>query len=368
MTRDAMRIIQDAIEAVNPCEVVRSNIIREHNTLNFKKENLKFDLSRDYDKITVVAFGKASSAMSSAVLEQIFPKNCDDSNIDISCNGVVICKDGHITQHEKEVLTRHGVEIFEASHPVPDGRSVKAADRLLQMVSSNASARTLVICCISGGGSALFCRPSHPLTLDDLQEVNSILLASGMGIQEMNILRKRLEDGKGGRLAASCFPSDVVALILSDVVGDPLDLIASGPTVPDTSTWRSAWDIVQQYKLEQTFPTAVIEKLQKGLDGKLEDSPASSHPVFEKSNNFLVGNNKLAVEAASASAKRLGYQPVVLGTEIEGEAKEVAKIYTAMSSYLQNNLAENEEASEPVVPYTVAQSLPVALIAGGGMS
>ena len=370
MTRDAMEIIKEAIQAVDPYKVIRSNIVRENNNLNFKKENLKFDLSKDYDEIVLVAFGKASSAMSTSVLEQVFPKGCD--NIGTDCKGVVICKDEHVTQHEKEVMARHGIETYEASHPVPDNRSVEAADRLIQMVSSNASDRTLVICCISGGGSALFCRPSRPLTLDDLQQVNSILLASGMGIQEMNVLRKRLEDGKGGRLAASCFPSDVVALILSDVIGDPLDLIASGPTVPDKSNWEDGWNIVEKYNLEEELPTAVVEKLQKGLDGELDDSPSSNHAIFKKSKNILVGNNDLAVEAASDTAKILGYQPVVLGTEIEGEAKEVAKIYTAMSSYLQKVLAKTsnqkkQQSSDPFVPYTVAQSLPVALIAGGGM-
>jgi len=370
MTRDAMQIIQDAIRAVDPYTVIRSNIGREHNTLNFKKEDLKLDLSKDYDGIILASFGKASSAMSTSVLEQIFPKNLIKSDINISCRGIVICKDGHVTQHEKKVLTRHGVEIYEASHPVPDDRSIQAADRLIQMVSSYASDRTLVICCISGGGSSLFCRPSHPLTLDDLQQVNSILLASGMGIQQMNILRKRLEDGKGGRLAASCFPSHVVALILSDVIGDPLDLIASGPTVPDRSTWEDGWDIVQQYKLEDKLPRAVVEILQTGLDGKLEDSPSSNHPIFENSKNILVGNNALAVKAASETAKILGYQPVVLGTEIEGEAKEVAKMYTSMSSYLQNVLAENsnqrkQQTLDPFDPCAVAESLPVALIAGG---
>ena len=370
MTKDAMQIIKDAIQAVDPYEVVRTNLVRKHDTLNFVKEDLRFDLSADIDEIILVGFGKAASAMSTSVLEQIFPSSLTNSNIDVSCKGVVICKDGHITQHEREVLTQHDIEIHEASHPVPDARSIAAADRLIQTVSSHASDRTLVICCISGGGSSLFCRPSQPLTLDDLQQVNSVLLASGMGIQDMNILRKRLEDGKGGRLAAACFPSHVVALTLSDVVGDPLDLIASGPTVPDKSTWENGWDIVQQYNLEQSLPRPVVEMLKKGVDGKLKDSPTSDHPSFEKSKNILVGNNALAVQAASETAKMLGYQPVVLGTEIEGEAATVAKIYTAMSSYLQKSLSNKTNTGKQQGSnfYTVAQSLPVALIAGGGTS
>eukprot|EP00536_Pseudo-nitzschia_multiseries_P017462 jgi/Psemu1/225168/e_gw1.1574.17.1 len=329
---------------------------------------MKFDLAKDYDEIVLVAFGKASSAMATSVLEQVFPNNENSGSIEIPCRGVVICKDGHVTSCEKEVLAKHGVETYDASHPVPDDRSSDAADKLIQMVSSRASPRTLVLCCISGGGSALFCRPAPPLTLEDLQQVNSVLLASGMGIQEMNVLRKRLEEGKGGRLASSCFPSHVVSLILSDVIGDPLDLIASGPTVPDTSTWQDGWDIVQQYNLQDKLPSAVIERIQKGLHGTLEDSPSSDHPAFERVRNILVGNNAVAVKAASKTAKSLGYQPVVLGTEIEGEAKEIAKVYTAMASYLQKTLSQNsnkKESSNPAASFAVAQSLPVALIGGG---
>mmetsp|Transcript_16502 Transcript_16502/g.37904 ORF Transcript_16502/g.37904 Transcript_16502/m.37904 type:complete len:580 (-) Transcript_16502:2592-4331(-) len=367
MTRDAMKIIKDAIQAVDPYTAIRSNLVRTDDTLSLKRGGEKFDLAKDYDEIVLVAFGKASSAMATSVLEQVYPKDRNGDRMEVPCRGVVICKDGHATPYEKEVLARHKVETYDASHPVPDDRSSEAADKLIQMVSSRASPRTLVLCCISGGGSALFCRPAPPLTLEDLQQVNSVLLASGMGIQEMNVLRKRLEEGKGGRLASSCFPSQVVSLILSDVIGDPLDLIASGPTVPDTSTWQDGWDIVQQYNLQDKLPKTVIETLQKGLDGTLEDSPSFNHPTFERVNNILVGNNAVAVGAASETAKRLGYQPVILGTEIEGEAKEIAKIYTAMASYLQKTLSQNSNKKElsAASAFTVAQSLPVALIGGG---
>ncbi|MGK3733974.1 MAG: glycerate 2-kinase [Bacillariaceae sp.] len=380
MTRDAMQIINDAIRAVNPYTAIGSNLVRVNDTLKItnKGQQLEYNLSEDYDEIVIIAFGKASSSMATAVIQQIFPKiiNNDDSTSsshNIPCRGVVICKDEHITTHEKDVLTEHGIETYEASHPVPDARSSNAADKLLQMVSSRASPRTLVICSISGGGSSLFCRPTPPLTLQDLQQVNSVLLANGMDIQEMNVLRKRLEQGKGGRLAASCFPSHVVALILSDVIGDPLDLIASGPTVPDTSTWEDGWRILQQYNLKDKLPKVVVDMLQNGKDGRIEDSPSADHPVFENTKNILVGNNALAVEAASNTARSLGYNPIVLGTEIEGEAKEIANVYTAVASYLQNSLSKKttknnttqEQQSNPALRHTMTQSLPTAIIAGG---
>ncbi|OEU14163.1 glycerate kinase [Fragilariopsis cylindrus CCMP1102] len=377
MTKDAMQIIHDAIRAVNPYTAIGSNFVRVNDTLKItnKEQQLEYNLPEDYDEIVIVAFGKASTSMATAVVQQIFPKiknngDCDDSTSsghNIPCRGVVICKDEHITANEREVLTDHGIEAYEASHPVPDARSSNAADKLLQMVSSRASPRTLVICCISGGGSSLFCRPTPPLTLQDLQQVNSVLLANGMDIQEMNVLRKRLEQGKGGRLAAACFPSHVVALILSDVIGDPLDLIASGPTVPDTSTWEDGWRILQQYNLKDKLPKVVVDMLQNGKNGRLEDSPSADHPVFENTKNILVGNNALAVEAASNTARSLGYNPVVLGTEIEGEAKEIANVYTAMASYLQNAFSQKttKNSITQEQQYMITQSLPTAIIAGG---
>ena len=379
MTKDAMLIIGAAIQAVDPYAAVRSNLIRVDDTLkigrNKKDTNLQINLLDDIDEIIIVAFGKASSSMATAVVQQIFHtsitndhsnsnsnsnNNNNNNNQNVPCRGVVICKDGHITPYEKGILNDHKIDIYEASHPVPDARSCYAADKLLQMVSSGASDRTLVLCCISGGGSSLFCRPIPPLTLENLQHVNSVLLASGMGIEEMNILRKRLEQGKAGRLAAACFPSRVVSLILSDILRDPLDLIASGPTVPDPSTYNDAWRILQQYNLKDKLPKSVVDILKQGKDGHIEDSPRVDHPVFATTNNILIGNNALAVEAASKTSKSLGYNPVILGTEIEGEAKEIAHVYVTMASYLQKTLLQNSHH-----PHTITQSLPSAIISGG---
>lgn len=400
MTMDALGIIQDAIKAVNPYTAIQSCLKRENdNVLKISTDSssstsssFSLDLTT-YDKIVVIAFGKASSAMATAVVQQVYggqndsKKNNDptsspdttqqqqqqrplDSTMRLPCSGVVICKDGHATADELDVLARYRVEVLEASHPVPDIRSVHAADRLLEAVASASSSRTLVLCCISGGGSALFCRPTPPLTLQDLQRVNTCLLECGMGIQEMNVIRKRLEVGKGGRLAAKCYPSHVVTLVLSDVLGDPLDLIASGPTVCDTSTWADAWKIIDRYKLQERFPSAVMDIIQQGRDGLLEDSPSSDHPVFDTSRTVLVGNNQVAVNAAARTAETLGYIPVILGTEIEGEAKEIAHMYTAMAKYLQQSYSshydqQHKQQQQTLPSYSLVKSLPTALIAGG---
>lgn len=363
MTRHALQIVQKAIQAVDPAQAVRSHfrLSSDGSTLVIgDKDHLN---CVDYDEFVLVSFGKASSAMAATVLQQLME---DDQHMAIpKCSGVVICKDDHGTKEELELLSKFGVQVKMASHPVPDERSVEGATILMNLVKERASERTLVICCISGGGSALFCRPTSPLSLADLQAVNSVLLASGMGIQEMNVIRKRLEEGKGGRLAAECYPSQLVTLVLSDVLGDPLDLIASGPTVPDSSTWKDAWDIVQQYQLEDRLPETVLSILRAGLNCDLLDSPSPQHPAFETAKTVLVGNNALAVAAAAKEAKELGYAPVVLGTQIEGEAKEIPHVYTAMALHLQQQ--ERAKMSSPTsnMEFSLAVSLPVALIAGG---
>jgi glycerate-2-kinase len=350
MTRDCQEICQAAINAVDPVEAIENRVKHVGGSF-FQIRDKEYDLNK-YDKLVLVAFGKASSAMASAVLNILRQYKPKDVTIDIS--GVVIVKDGHATKEETQSLAvHHGIKILEAAHPVPDQRSVDASQELLNLVTSQASKTTLTIACISGGGSALFCAPQSPLTLADLQATNKALLASGWNIQDMNVVRKRLEQGKGGRLAAAAYPGHLVGLILSDVLGDPLDLIASGPTVPDTSTWMDAWKLVEQLP-QGTLPDSVMQLLGNGKDGLLDDSPSSDHPVFKQSNNCLVGNNEVAVLAAADKAKQLGYQPVILGTQMVGEASEVAKVLVGLAQHVR----QGTQAYSLVQP-------PAALIAGG---
>lgn len=260
-----------------------------------------------------------------------------------------------------------------------------------------ATERTLIICCISGGGSALLCLPRPPITIDDLARTSSILLESGMDITKINVIRKRLELIKGGRLAAAAFPATLVTLVLSDVIGDRLDLIASGPTVlDDGSTWEDAALLLHSYglmskssensrsndsskevgcedrgaKSKKCFlPRSVIDVINRGLFGELDDSPRGSHPIFSTKRRvsgrkpstaklcevFLVGSTRLAVLAAAREAERFGYNAVVLGTRIQGEASDVAGIFAALAEQL---LSQSDGL------HSVAQ-LPAALLAGG---
>jgi len=376
MRDDALKMINASIRAVDPYAAVKRKmmICKEDDSLETlvvevehdgAVEQINIDLSR-YDRIRVVSFGKASAAMALAAGEII-------SSSSKQLDGVVIIKDDHATAQEVELLKeKYNIVVRPASHPVPDARSVAGSNEILKLAKSSDS-RTLVVACISGGGSALFCSPREPLTLDDLMKTNAALLSSGMPIEKMNVIRKRLENGKGGKLAAAAFPATVLTLVLSDIIGDPLNLIASGPTVPDdASGWDNACRLVKEYGLEaggeHALPDTVLNLLQVGKEGLLEDTPKSSHPAFCGSpplcQTVLVGNNRAAVMAAANEADRLGYNPVVLGTRIDGEASVVAGTYVAIAEMLSQQREPYGRKGASVNSYQIAE-LPAAIIAGG---
>ncbi len=187
-----------------------------------------------------------------------------------------------------------------------------------------------MLCLISGGGSALLTLPAGGLSLADLQAATEALLRCGASIDEINTLRKHLEELKGGQLARLASPATLASLVLSDVVGSPLDVIASGPTVPDRSTWAEAWQIVKRYGLEQTLPAPVTRRLLDGLDGRLPDTPKAGDPDFDRCQTAIVADNALAAQAAEAMARAQGFDALTLSTFVEGEAREVAKVAVAL--------------------------------------
>ena len=361
MTRDALSIVDHAIQAVDPYKAVQKHLKFGENgclTTTTSGDNKPKEYShQDFDEIVLIAFGKASSAMAKSCVDRLRESTASPWSR-VPLRGVVLVKDDHATKAELTTLSEANIRVMEASHPVPDERSALGAQSILELLEdteTSTTERSLVLCCISGGGSALFCGPRLPLTLDDLRRTNQALLASGMTIQQMNVVRKRLETGKGGRLAAAAHPGTVLTLVLSDILGDPLDLIASGPTVPDPSTFDDAWQLIQNHdaSLREQIPESVLELLQDGLEGRVDDTPNQDHPVFEKTETVLVGNNELAVLAAAEQARAKGYHPVVLGTRIEGEARHVAGVYTAMAQHLAS------------AGRHAAATLPAALIGGG---
>jgi hydroxypyruvate reductase len=275
-------------------------------------------------RIIVVGAGKAGSPMTAAVSE-IFG--------DKIAGGQIIVKYGHTGKKSPASPRLNQINIKEAGHPVPDEAGLSGAQEIAHLLSQTGQDDT-VLCLISGGGSALLTLPADGLQLSDLQATTEALLAAGATINQVNTIRKHLSAVKGGGLARMAAPANVHALILSDVVGDPLEVIASGPTVPDPTTFADAWAIVEQFQLEDVLPEAVIQRLQAGCAGDLPDTPKLGSHIFERVNNAIVGSNRIAAQAAVKAAQAAGLNAQLLTTFIEGEAREVGRVMAGLAKGL----------------------------------
>jgi hydroxypyruvate reductase len=260
--------------------------------------------------------------------------------------GVVVTKHGHLDS----LPFPAGVTALEAGHPVPDDDGV-AAVAAIEALLGGSEEGDVVLALFSGGASALLPDPAEGLTLADLQAATALLLKSGAPIGELNAVRKHLARLKGGQLARRAQPATVAALILSDVVGDPLDVIASGPTAPDPTTFADAWAVLERRGLLAAVPAPVRRRLRDGVEGRLPDTPGPGDPLFSRVRNVLVGSNRLAAEAAVEEARALGYHPLLLSTFVEGEAREVAKVAVSLAK-------EVLASGRPVPP-------PACLVLGG---
>jgi hydroxypyruvate reductase len=258
--------------------------------------------------IAVVGCGKASGAMAAA-LEEIAGDRIAD--------GLVVVKDGYA------VPTRR-VRLVEAGHPVPDARGEAAGRQILERLRG-AREGDVVVVLISGGGSALMPAPAPPVTLEEKRTVTRLLLGAGATINELNAVRKHLSLIKGGQLARAAAPARVVTLVLSDVIGDPLDVISSGPTAPDSSTFADAVSVLQRRQVWNAVPDTVRRRLQAGARGEIEETPKPGDPIFTRVSHHVIGNNALVTDAAVARAAALGYQPTLLTRSLEGEARDVAR-------------------------------------------
>jgi len=317
MRQHALEIFQAALKAVDPIEAVLRYVKRVDDGLQIGEHRFAF---KDYDRILVVGAGKAGAPMARA-LEDLLGDRITD--------GVIVVKEGHGMQ------LGH-VRIHEASHPVPDERGIKGAEEILSLVK-DAGERDLVLCLISGGGSALLVAPAEGVTLEDKQEVTRLLLACGADIHEINTIRKHLSRAKGGGLARFAYPAAVVSLILSDVIGDDLNVIASGPAVPDTSTFADTRQVLEKYDIWDRVPAAVQSRIDQGLKGDIEDTPKAGDAVFKRCFSKLVGTNIQALKAAGLRSEELGYRTLILSSTVEGEAREVAKVLTAIAREVRDS-------------------------------
>lgn len=309
-----IRILQAALLAVDPQEAIRHFMSSDGVHLRIADEVYSYN---KYRRIKVCGIGKAGAPMAFA-MEEILGKRITE--------GILIVKEGYAnTPH---ALSQ--IEMFEAGHPIPDERSLVGAQKLINMLQDSQS-DDLVIFLISGGGSALLNAPLNPISLSDLQQMTRLLLACGANIQEINTLRKHLDRVKGGRLAKLAFPATLVTLVLSDVIGDPVDVIASGPTVPDLSTFSQAWEILQKYHLISKIPNAIRMVLENGMRGDIPETPKSGEKCFAKTQNIIIGSNLIAAKAALAQAQQEGFNSLLLTTYLQGEARHVGKFLTGLA-------------------------------------
>ncbi len=305
LSEKALQIIDAAINSVQPSQLIPQNITLKKNLL--KIQDYSFDLVR-YKSISIIGAGKASAAMAFE-LEKILGG--------FISSGLVITNYGN-----KKPCNR--IEIIEAGHPISDQKGLLATTRLIEKVS-NLTKSDLVICLFSGGASALMESPVKGVSLKNIIRLNTLLLASGANINEINIVRKHFSLVKGGGLAKYIFPAQNISLIISDVVNDPLDVIASGPTYPDTSTFKKCWEIIVKYNLEENLPSNMARHLQNGLKGLATETPKTGDKIFSNSKYALLGNNKMALERAKEKAGLLGFNPIMIEQPIVGEAKLAAQ-------------------------------------------
>jgi hydroxypyruvate reductase len=312
----AWQMIRAALEAVDPAAAVKNYFDSQ--------PDLVRQIKATPGRLIVVGAGKAGAPMVEAI-EEIFG--------DQITAGHVIVKYGYTSPKSKIPNLKSQISIVEAGHPVPDEAGLRAAQEIVSLLRETEPDDT-IICLISGGGSALLTLPAEPLTLSDLQATTTALLAAGATINQVNTLRKHLSAVKGGRLAQIAAPANVYALILSDVVGDPLEVIASGPTVPDPTAFADAWAIVEQFRLQDSLPVAVVRWLRAGLAAEVSDTPKPGDLIFERVHNIIIGSNWLAAQAAVNAARETGFEARLLTTFLEGEAREVGKVIAALAKGL----------------------------------
>lgn len=321
-----MEILRKAVEAVDPAEAVRQSIKVE--AAHLKCGSVVLDLDH-FSRLFVVGGGKASGAMAEAV-EELLKSYISD--------GIV-----NVLKNTENRYNLERIRLNGASHPIPDEDCVNGVRRMLSLVEESGE-NDLLIVLISGGGSSLMTYPPEGVTLDEVQRLTDMLLRSGATINELNAVRKHLSSVKGGLLAKKAYPTTVLSLILSDVVGDPLDTIASGPTAPDQTTFNDAIEILKRYGVWTETAPSIRCRMERGIRGLVEETPKLGDITFTRIHNVVVGSNHTAAQAATDRASTLGYNPMLLSTRIEGEARHVG---TAVAGIAQEMVATGNPVPRP---------------------
>jgi hydroxypyruvate reductase/glycerate 2-kinase len=292
-------IFRASLEAVDPYGSVR----------DFAKDIKRVSSEGSYRRLVVLGFGKAACPMAKAI-EELFEVE----------RGLVITKYGHCRGRYRPKK----IEVREAAHPVPDKNGFEATQEIMALVK-NLSEDTLVVCLISGGGSALLVSPLEGITLDEKRQTTELLLRAGTDIHEVNTVRKHISSVKGGRMAGLLHPARVISLMLSDVIGDNPDVIASGPTSPDPSTYEDALGVLKKYGLTRKVPQSVLKAFEKGVKGSVPETPKHGDKIFDNVENVIIGSNRKAMEAGRRRAGELGFRVETLSMELTGEAKDAGR-------------------------------------------
>jgi glycerate-2-kinase len=307
----ALGSLEAALSAVDPKQIIKSKVALKDCTLEV--DDCSFDV-RQFKNIYVIGGGKASGSMAEA-LEQVLDSRITDGLVNVL----------HESRNKTEIIKLHG-----ANHPIPDEAGVEGTRRMLE-IAEGATADDLIICLISGGGSSLMPLPRGDVMLADKRQITDALLKSGATINEVNTVRKHISDFKGGWLAKKAYPATILNLILSDVMGDPLDFIASGPTVPDSTTFGEAVGVLKKYDLWSKAPSSIRKLLSDGQKGLVPETPKRGDDAFKKVYNVVVGNNRFATQAACGGLKSAGLSTLMLTAMLEGEARQVGTVLASVA-------------------------------------
>jgi glycerate 2-kinase len=329
---DAIKIFRAALAAADAGSAVRRHVSVSRGKL--RAGGVVLPLA-GLDRVFLISVGKAAAEMAAAVEEIFGPR---------LTAGIAVSK--HAPRKRRLRVTR----VMEAEHPIPGEAGARAASAVRELLRE-LNARDLLMAAISGGASALLPAPIEPITLEAKQQTTDLLLRAGANIRELNAVRKHMSMLKGGRLARLAYPATVVSLMLSDVIGDLVDVIGSGLTAPDESTFEDALAVLQKFELLDKVPRVVRRYLEQGARGEAPETPKSGDPAFENVHNIVVGSNRLALEAAVAEAKELGLRPLILSSTMQGEAREVARAHAEI-------LREAVSSGNPV-------ARPACILSGG---
>jgi len=329
--KEILEILEKGLEKADPEKAIRRSLKLKKDRIEIKGEEIALN---KFKRIFVVGGGKASAKMAKAV-EEILE--------DRIYKGLIIAPE-NVKSKTKIIEIRMG------DHPIPSRRNIQYTREIIELLKETGR-EDLIIILLSGGGSALLTYPADKLELEDIAETTRILLKCGANIEEINTIRKHISKIKGGQLVKYAYPARTITLIISDVVGDRMDSIASGPTVPDKTTFKDAERIIKKYNLYGKLPENVINRIIRGVKGKVEETPKPGNPLFKKVINIIVANNFESLKTMKREAKRRGYRSMILSSRITGEAKEIGRLMAAIFN-------EVRETGNPV-------KAPAIIIGGG---